>query len=117
LNDNKEKEKQDMKKWLIVAVILLVPVLGFAADTKEKQPTAKITDINKLGKLTNGYYVSEKYGNTSGVRLDFRIFDVKLPPWLANLAYIFLLPCTTLSFAVMPVIRFSFPIKIGIAFT
>ncbi len=52
-----------MKKWLIVVVILLVPVLGFAADTKEKQPTAKITDINKLGKLTNGYYVSEKYVN------------------------------------------------------
>ena len=52
---------------------------------------------------------------TYGVRLDFRTFDVKLPPWLANPAYIFLQPCITLSFAVMPVIRFSFPIRIGIA--
>lgn len=52
-----------MNKWMIVVVILLVPVLGFAADTKEKQTTAKITDISKLGKLTNGYYVSEKYVN------------------------------------------------------
>ena len=56
-------------------------------------------------------------GDTSGVRLDFQIFDVNLPPWLENPAYIFLLPCTTLSFAVMQVIRFSFPIRIGITFT
>lgn len=40
-----------MKKWLVVAVIVLVPVLGFAADIKGKQPTVKITDINKLENL------------------------------------------------------------------
>ena len=52
-----------MKKLLAVAVVLLIPVLDFAADTKAKQPTVKITDIGKLGKLTNGYYVLEKYVN------------------------------------------------------
>ncbi len=52
-----------MNKWLIVAVIVLAPVLGFAADTKVKQPSVKITDINKLGKLASGYYVLEKYVN------------------------------------------------------
>jgi hypothetical protein len=57
LNDKNEQEIQNMKKWLVVAIIALVPVLGFAADTKGKQPTVKITDINKLGKLTSGYYV------------------------------------------------------------
>lgn len=52
-----------MKKLLAVVVVLLIPVFSFAADTKTKQPSVKIADIGKLGKLTNGYYVLEKYVN------------------------------------------------------
>jgi hypothetical protein len=56
-------ENDEMKKLLAVVVVLLIPVFGFAADTKANQPAVKITDIGKLGKLTNGYYVLEKYVN------------------------------------------------------
>lgn len=52
-----------MKKLLTVAMVLIVPILGFAADTKANQPAVKITNVGKLGKLTSGFYVLEKYVN------------------------------------------------------
>jgi len=39
----------------------------------------------KSNKSTHYQRLSQQSGNTYGVRLDFRTFDVKLPPWLANL--------------------------------
>jgi hypothetical protein len=51
-----------MKKWLLVALIVLVPVLGLSADNK-MQPSVKITNLDKLAKLASGYYVLDKYVN------------------------------------------------------
>jgi len=52
-----------MRALVLLTSLLLIPVIVFAGSNRGKTPTVKITNIAKLQKLTNGYYVLEKYIN------------------------------------------------------
>ena len=111
--------------WVITDIARQIGITAALGNTNEGklalwQVIARIIDQGSRLSAVRlaGYHAAcDIVGNTFGVRLDFWIFVVKLPAWHVNPAYIFHLPCTTLSFAVMPVIRFSFPTWTGIAFT